>query len=95
MFESVNRLTHGRQLQSHPISSPGALGYGELINLTIICDCCLISKFQVGLKSLLCQGLSEPKFYGDLVYKLEKNVGSHTFSVQFIKNNFSLLKDWL
>ena len=28
----------------------------------------LISKFQVGLKSLLRQGLSEPDFYGDLVY---------------------------
>ena len=27
----------------------------------------LISKFQVGLESLLCQGLSEPDFYGDLV----------------------------
>ena len=30
----------------------------------------LISKFQVGLKFLLRQGLSEPDFYGDLVYKL-------------------------
>ena len=30
----------------------------------------LISKFQIGLKSLLCQGLFEPEFYGDLVYKL-------------------------
>ena len=30
----------------------------------------LISKFNVGLKSLLHQGLSEPEFYGDLVYKL-------------------------
>ena len=29
-----------------------------------------ISKFQVGLKSLLRQELSEPDFYGDLVYKL-------------------------
>ena len=28
----------------------------------------LISKFQIGLKSLLRQGLSEPEFYGDLVY---------------------------
>ena len=28
----------------------------------------LISKFLVGLKSLLGQGLSEPDFYGDLVY---------------------------
>ena len=27
----------------------------------------LISKFQVGLKSLLRQGLSEPEFYGDLI----------------------------
>ena len=44
----------------------------------------LISKFQVGLKSLLRQGLSEPDFYGDLVYKL-KIVGSNNFSAQFIK----------
>ena len=39
----------------------------------------LISKFQVGLKSLLRQGLSEPKFYGDLVYKLKKIVCSNNF----------------
>ena len=45
----------------------------------------LISKFQVGLKSLLCKGLSEPDFYGDLVYKLKKIVGSNNFSAQFIK----------
>ena len=45
----------------------------------------LISKFQVGLKSLLRHGLSEPDFYGDLVYKLKKIVGSNNFSAQFIK----------
>ena len=45
----------------------------------------LISKFQVGLKSLLRQGLSEPDFYGDLVYKLKKIVGINNFSAQFIK----------
>ena len=45
----------------------------------------LISKFQVGLKSLLHQGLSEPDFCGDLVYKLKKIVGSNNFSAQFIK----------
>ena len=45
----------------------------------------LISKFQVGLKSLLRQGLSEPEFYGNLVYELKKIVGSHNFSAQFIK----------
>ena len=44
-----------------------------------------ISKFQVGLKSLLRQGLSEPYFYGDLVYKLKKIVGSNNFSALFIK----------
>ena len=48
--------------------------------------CDLISKFQVRLKSLLHQGLSEPEFYGDLVYKLKKIVGSNNeFSTQFIK----------
>ena len=45
----------------------------------------LISKFQVGLQSLLRQGLSDPDFYGDLVYKLKKIVGSHNFSAQFFK----------
>ena len=40
----------------------------------------LISKFQVGLKSLLRQGLSEPEFYGDLVNKLTTIVGSNNFS---------------
>ena len=39
----------------------------------------LISKFQVGLKSLLRQGLSEPEFYVNLSYKLKKIVGSNIF----------------
>ena len=33
----------------------------------------LISKFKDGLESLLRQGLSEPDFYRDLVYKLKKS----------------------
>ena len=45
----------------------------------------MISNFQVGLKSLLHQGISEPDFYGDLVYKLKRVVGSYNFSEQFIK----------
>ena len=45
----------------------------------------LIFKLQVGLTSLLRQGLSEPEFYGDLVYKLKKIFGSNSFSAQFIK----------
>ena len=41
-----------------------------------------------GLKSLLRQGLSEPEFYGDLVYRLKKTVGPNNFNnsnAQFIK----------
>ena len=44
-----------------------------------------MSKFRVGLKSLLRQGLSELEFYGDLVYKLKKIVGTNNFSAQIIK----------
>ena len=44
----------------------------------------MISKFQVGLKSLLRQGLSVPEFYSDLVYKLKNIVGSNIFSAQLI-----------
>ena len=45
----------------------------------------LISKFNVGLKSLLHQGLSEPEFYGDLVYNFKKKRGMTDFSDQFRK----------
>ena len=45
----------------------------------------LVSKFNVGLKILLHQRLSEPKFYGDLVYKFKKIVGRADFSDQFKK----------
>ena len=48
----------------------------------------LISKFQVGLKSLLRQGISESEFYDDLVYKMKKNVGS----AQLIKINAHYIK---
>ena len=43
----------------------------------------LVSKFSVGLKTLLHQGLSEPEFYGDLVYKFKIIVGRADFSDQF------------
>ena len=45
----------------------------------------LISKVNIRLKSLLHQGLSEPEFYGDLVYKFKKIRGMTDFSDQFIK----------
>ena len=45
----------------------------------------LISKFNVGLHTLLREGLSEPDFYGDLVYKFKKLIGWNDFSFQFRK----------
>ena len=44
----------------------------------------MISKFQVGLISLLRHEFSEHEFYEDLVYRLKKIAGSNNFSVQFI-----------
>ena len=46
----------------------------------------MISKYNVGLKTLLSEGLSEPEFYGDLVYKFKKLKGINDFSFQFRKS---------
>ena len=46
----------------------------------------LISNINVGLKSLLHQGLSESEFYGHLVYKFKKIRSMTDFSDQFRKN---------
>ena len=45
----------------------------------------LVSKYDTGLGTLLLQGLSEPKFYGDLEYKFRKIVGKPEFSDHFSK----------
>ena len=50
--------------------------------------CAFLQEIDVRLKQFclisLRQGLSEPEFYGDLVYK----VGANNFSAQFIKITF-------
>ena len=45
----------------------------------------MVSKFNVGLKSLLHQGLSEPEFYGDLLHKCKKIMCRTDFSGHFRK----------
>ena len=45
----------------------------------------LILEFNVGLKFVLYQGLSETEFYGGLVYKFKKIMGRTDFSDQFRK----------
>ena len=47
--------------------------------------CALLEKYSVSLKTLLQQGISEPEFYGDLVYRFRKIVGKSNFSEQFRK----------
>ena len=43
----------------------------------------LIVKYNIGLKTLLQQGISERIFYGHLVYKFKRIVGKPYFSDQF------------
>ena len=51
--------------------------------------CCLLITFANGLfpdqyRQNVCPDLDTDGFYGDLVYKLKKIVGSNNFSAQFI-----------
>ena len=45
----------------------------------------IVSKYNVGLKTLLLDGLSELEFYGDLVYKFRKIIGKNDFPYHFKK----------
>ena len=45
----------------------------------------IASKYNVGLKRLLLEGLSESEFYGDLVYKFRKIIGKNDFPYHFKK----------
>ena len=45
----------------------------------------IVSKYKAGLKTPLLQGLSEPEFYGDLVYKFRKIIGKNDFPYHFKK----------
>ena len=44
-----------------------------------------MSKYNVGLKTLLLQGLSEPEFYSNLVYNFRKIIGKNDFTYHFKK----------
>ena len=55
----------------------------------------LIVKYNIHFKTLPQQGISEPIFYGDLVYKLERIVGKPHFSVQFKKIIKRYKKSWI
>ena len=41
----------------------------------------IVSKYNVGLKTLLLESLLEPEFYGDMVYKFRKIIGKIIFLI--------------
>ena len=45
----------------------------------------LVEKYRISLKTLLQRGISEPEFYGDLMYRLRNIIGKSNFSEQFRK----------
>ena len=55
----------------------------------------IVSKYNVGLKTLLLQGLSEPEFYMDLEYKFKKIIFKNDFPYHFKKIIDRYIKDWL
>ena len=51
------------------------LSWGEFVmGCVVLRHYELVSKFNVGLKTLLHQGLSEPEFYSELLYKLKNKM---------------------
>ena len=51
----------------------------------------ILEKYNVGLKKLLQQGISDPVFYGDIVYRFRKNVGKSIF-FETIQKVLSVIK---
>ena len=51
-----------------------------------------MSKYNVGLKTLLSLGLSEHEFYDGLVYKFRKMIGKNDFPYHFKKITVQYIK---
>ena len=47
----------------------------------------LLEKYNISLRKLLQQGMSEPEFYGDVVYRIRTVVGKSNLAKQFRKLN--------
>ena len=63
----------------HKIQKAFSKFYHRHSELIIKCMC------NIGLKTLLQQGISEPIFFGDLVYQLKRIIGKPNFSDKFKK----------
>ena len=53
-----------------------------------------MEKYNVSLRELLQQDISEPEFYGNLVYRIREIVGKLNFSEQFrnLINRYNIIK---
>ena len=51
----------------------------------------LIEKYHVSLKNFMQQGICNPEFYGDLVYKFKKIIGNPNFSYLFVSREQGIL----
>ena len=68
----------------------GIISFGKLFSEFYRRHCELVSKYNTGLRSLLRQGLSEPEFYSDLVYKFRKIIGKQNFLIN--QENYQAIK---
>ena len=55
-------------------------------------DNALVEKYNVSLKTLLQEGISEPEFYGNLVYRFRKIVGKQIFRDVLGKISYFIMK---
>ena len=55
----------------------------------------LLVKYNIGLKSLLQQGISESIFYGVLVYKFKRIIGRPNLQRSTQKDYQTLYKSWI
>ena len=53
------------------------------------------ARFIANSSSCTTTEISEPEFYGDLVYKFRKIFAYNDFSTQLRKNHSSTYKDWI
>ena len=54
--------------------------------------CALVEKYNVNLKTLLQKGISEPEFYGDLVYRFRKMWENLSFG-SYSENYVTVIKE--
>ena len=82
-FEQMVGQIYPTELQLNKANSSDT--EAPFLDLNLSITNCIIVKYNIGLKTLLQQGISEPISYGDLVYKFKRIAGKPNFSDQLKK----------